>query len=68
MLRQRRFPITRVRWGYPGYYDMNHDGTLSQEDLVYLGNADPWLYGGIQNSFNIRNLSIGVYFTYSLGG
>lgn len=54
--------------GLPRYYDMNHDGTLSQDDLVYLGNADPWLYGGIQNSFRIRNLSVGVYFTYSLGG
>ena len=25
------------------YYDINHDGTLSQDDLVYLGNADPWI-------------------------
>ena len=54
--------------GLPRYYDMNHDGTLNQDDLVYLGNADPYLYGGLQNSFRIGKLNIGVYFTYSLGG
>ena len=54
--------------GQPRYYDTNHDGTLSQEDLVYLGNADPYLYGGFQNNFHIGNFNIGVYFTYSLGG
>ena len=50
------------------YYDINHDGTLSQEDLVYQGNADPWLYGGIQNNFFYKNLRLGVYVNYSLGG
>lgn len=54
--------------GLPRYYDTNHDGTLSQDDLVYLGNADPYLYGGLQNTFTIGKLSVGVYFTYSLGG
>lgn len=54
--------------GLPRYYDIDHDGTLSQEDLVYLGNADPYLYGGLQNTFNIGKLNLGVYFTYSLGG
>ena len=50
------------------YYDINHDGTLSQDDLVYQGNADPWLYGGIQNNFFYKNLRLGVYVNYSLGG
>jgi TonB-linked SusC/RagA family outer membrane protein len=50
------------------YYDINHDGTLSQEDLVYQGNADPWLYGGLQNTFHWKNLRLGVYVNYSLGG
>ena len=37
--------------GTPRYYDINRDGVLSQDDLVYLGNADPILYGGLQNNF-----------------
>ena len=50
------------------YYDINHDGTLSQDDLVYLGNADPWIYGGLQNTFRFGNLKVGIYFNYSLVG
>lgn len=50
------------------YYDINHDGTLNQDDLVYLGNADPWIYGGLQNTFRFGNWKVGVYFNYSLGG
>ncbi len=54
--------------GYPRYYDINHDGTLNQDDLVYQGSADPWLYGGLQNTFYIYGLRVGLYFAYSLGG
>lgn len=53
--------------GYPKYVDQNRDGILSEEDLIYLGNSDPVLYGGLQNTFNIGNLRIGFYFSYSLG-
>ncbi|MBQ2371874.1 MAG: TonB-dependent receptor, partial [Bacteroidales bacterium] len=46
-----------TKWadGTPRYYDINHDGVLNQEDLVYQGSADPILYGGIQNSFYYKN-------------
>lgn len=54
--------------GMPVYVDRNHDGVLDSEDLTYLGNADPYVYGGIQNTFNIGKLSLGIYFVYSLGG
>lgn len=50
------------------YYDINHDGILNQDDLCYLGNADPYIYGGLQNNFRIGNFTLGIYFTYSLGG
>lgn len=42
--------------------DTNNDGALDQKDLVYLGNADPTIYGGLQNTFNIGQLKVGVYF------
>ena len=54
--------------GYPKYVDTNNDGILSEEDLVYMGNSDPFLYGGLQNTFHIGRFKLGVYFTYSLGG
>ena len=54
--------------GRPRYVDQNHDGVINNDDLVYLGNADPILYGGIQNTFNIYGLNLSLYFTYSLGG
>lgn len=54
--------------GYPRYYDINHDGMLNQDDLVYQGSADPKLYGGLQNTFYIYGLRLGLYFAYSLGG
>lgn len=54
--------------GVAKYYDINHDGVLNEEDLVYQGNADPYLYGGLQNTFNLFGFRLGVYFAYSLGG
>ncbi|MBP5538854.1 MAG: TonB-dependent receptor [Bacteroidales bacterium] len=54
--------------GYPRYIDQNHDGIMSDQDLIYLGNSDPVLYGGWQNTFGIGNFALGFFFTYSLGG
>lgn len=50
------------------YMDINHDGLLDQNDLVYQGSSDPLIYGGIQNTFTWKNLSLKAYFSYSLGG
>lgn len=54
--------------GKARYYDTNYDGILNQEDLIYQGSADPFLYGGLQNTFYWGNLKVGIYFAYSLGG
>lgn len=54
--------------GSARYYDINHDGILNREDLVYQGSSDPYLYGGIRNVFNYKNLSFGFFWVYSLGG
>ena len=54
--------------GVARYYDMDHDGILSREDLIYQGSADPIIYGGLQNTFYIYGLKLSVYFNYSLGG
>ena len=54
--------------GLPKYVDQNHDGNLTEEDLVYLGNSDPVLYGGLNNVFHWKNFKFSFYFIYSLGG
>jgi len=55
--------------GRARYADVNHDGILNDKDRIYLGSADPIVYGGFNNTFNIvKNLSLGVFFTYSIGG
>ena len=55
--------------GYARYADINHDGVLNDKDRIYLGSADPIIYGGFNNTFKIfKELSLGVFFTYSLGG
>ena len=59
---------TNQQLGNPKFIDVNHDGLLNMDDLVYLGNADPDFYGGIQNNFTLGGFNLGVYFTYSVGG
>lgn len=54
--------------GNPKYVDQNHDGIISQDDLIYLGNSDPVLHGGLQNTFHVGKWKMSLYLTYSLGG
>lgn len=55
--------------GHPKYVDVNHDGLLDENDMVYLGSADAVVQGGLQNTFTLwKRLTVGVYFTYSIGG
>ncbi|MCR5560370.1 MAG: TonB-dependent receptor [Bacteroidales bacterium] len=57
-----------TKLGYPIYIDQNHDGSLNSKDIVFLGSPDPIISGGLQNTFRIKGLSLGVFFSYSLGG
>ena len=54
--------------GRQRYVDQDHNGVLNSDDLVYLGNADPDVYGGLQNTFRYKKAFLSVYFNYSLGG
>jgi hypothetical protein len=67
----KEWASSAVNFYQPGrqrYIDQNKDGVLDNNDLIYLGNADPYVYGGIQNTFRIKKLSVSFYFNYSLGG
>lgn len=46
---------------YPGdakYEDINHDGVINQYDIVYLGNANPWLIGGASLNIKYKDWSL----------
>lgn len=54
--------------GRQRYVDQDGDGLMSSNDMVYLGNSDPDVYGGLQNTFRYKKAFVSLYFNYSLGG
>ena len=55
---------------YPGdakYEDVNHDGTIDQNDIVYLGNCNPVVTGGAGFTIKYKQLSLTSRFHYRLG-
>ena len=55
--------------GRSRFMDVNGDGLLDQKDVVYLGNSDPVLYGGLQNDFTLYGkFKLNIFWAYSLGG
>ena len=55
---------------YPGdakYEDINHDGKIDKNDVVYIGNSNPVLSGGGGFNLKYRNLSLTVFMHYRLG-
>ena len=55
--------------GRPRYYDINGDGNLNEDDVVYLGNTDPVIHGGFQNDFTFfGKLTLSTFVSWSFGG
>ena len=55
---------------YPGdakYADVNNDGTINKNDIVYLGNYNPVLSGGGGFKLSYKNWSLNVFMHYRLG-
>lgn len=70
-LTDKKFASAAPNFYQPGrqrYIDQNNDGILDNSDLIYLGDADPKLYGGIQNSFSYRGFNLSFFLNYSIGG
>ena len=58
----------KFRGGDAIYDDVNHDGTIDELDIVYLGNCNPKLNGGF--GFTIRynkRLSLNTFFNFRYG-
>jgi TonB-linked SusC/RagA family outer membrane protein len=51
------------------YEDINHDGNINYQDVVYLGNGNPKFVGGFGPTFTIKgNFKIQAYFNFRTGG
>lgn len=42
--------------------DQNLDGVLDNEDMIYMGNGDPKIIYGLNNSFKYKNFDLSIYF------
>ncbi|MBN2165465.1 MAG: SusC/RagA family TonB-linked outer membrane protein [Marinilabiliaceae bacterium] len=55
------------RGGDAVYEDINHDGSIDELDIVYLGNANPKLNGGFGPTFRYKNFSCRMFFNFRYG-
>ena len=47
--------------------DGSEDNVIDENDKTVIGNANPVLYGGINNTFTFYGFDLSLYLTYSLG-
>ncbi|SKB82307.1 TonB-linked outer membrane protein, SusC/RagA family [Sphingobacterium nematocida] len=49
------------------YIDLNNDGVINDKDRAPIGDANADFFGGINNSFRIKNWQLSAQINYSLG-
>lgn len=47
--------------------DLNGDGAITLEDGQVIGDAEPMFYGGLNNEFTFKNLSVSLFIDFSYG-
>lgn len=73
----QRIPV-QMRFGYPSidyvfqpgdakYEDINNDGNIDYQDIVYLGNSNPRFTGGFGPNIKYKNLTLSLYFNFRYG-
>lgn len=50
--------------GEARYEDINNDGSIDRLDVVYLGNANPLLYGGFGPTIRYKNFQLNAFFNF----
>lgn len=60
--------VYRFRGGDAIYEDINHDGTIDELDIVYLGNSNPKLDGGFGTTIRYKRFTLNAFFNFRLGG
>jgi hypothetical protein len=49
------------------YEDINHDGKIDLNDVVYIGDSNPDFVGGFGTAINYKNIDFSTSFHYRLG-
>ena len=49
------------------YADINHDGQIDLQDVVYLGDSNPDFIGGFGGNFRWKDISVSTQWQYRLG-
>jgi len=49
------------------YKDVNHDGNINEQDVVYLGNGNPLLTGGFGLNIKYRQWAFNTFFNFRYG-
>lgn len=55
------------RGGDAIYEDINHDGSIDELDIVYLGNSNPKVNGGFGATIKYKNFSVNTFFNFRYG-
>lgn len=55
------------RGGDAKYEDVNHDGSIDELDIVYLGNSNPLFNGGFGVTLRYGDFSFNAFFNYRYG-
>ncbi len=65
------FGFRNVNYHFQGgdaiYEDINNDGTIDELDIVYLGNSNPKINGGINLKFNYKRIYLSVFSHFRYG-
>src|SRR5574344_282594 len=57
----------KFRGGDAIYEDVNHDGTIDELDIVYLGNCNPKLNGGFGFNIRYKRFALNAFFNFRVG-
>jgi TonB-linked SusC/RagA family outer membrane protein len=57
----------QLKGGDAIYEDFNHDGIIDDQDKVLIGNANPVLFGGFNNSIDYKNFGIRLFVQFQYG-
>ncbi len=49
------------------YVDVNNDGNINLQDVVYLGDYNPLFFGGFGPNVKYKNVTLGAYFYFRYG-
>lgn len=56
-----------VRPGMWKFRDITGEGEITEDDKTVIGNAQPKIYGGLNNSFSWRGFDLSIFLTFSAG-